>query len=691
MPDPQATATRSDENTAATGKERPAVPGRVEADAATKHTTHAMSDVDSPADTSMSLADGTATKAEQAPGDEAVQEDGGDGDGGVEEQAYTPAVTSSAERMARVQLLRDILDLLIGRSMPLLVRANETEDTPTTLQGIKERLAQGDYTSDTAIATHHLWRVGTDHPNWRKRALEKEEEDGDVVMQQAEEDAGEDEEARKKKEQTASRPTKIALYQRGSDAYLFSGSSTQDIGKDEKNDPLAKAGEIRKIAILPTPSLSQVPTMGQAVGPAVQPPIASLHRYRDWSAHRVQPVAFLDYGPYASFAPSYDINMANLSSSESARIALYKQQQRQQQQRKKQALATTAPKTLDASTTTTTAAAADEDEDEDASNIDRDPFKRHNIDLDMLTRLEAVLVEEESKKHAGMAIAATMTEQHPSPEVEAILLRNAGLLLELQVLQEERFADEYKSPKTVSELERQLAKTLEQNLAALAGKAAPRTLIASSKQQEQQEHEGASDDEQDTAATIIEAAMARLPHATPAYRGTLPPSRPFAYGSNYGTRAMHPPAATVMPGARSDASNMAQIQQQLLQQRQLQAAGTTSGRANAPITPVSYAGAGNRGGSSMHAAASSSTPANLTPQQQQQWQLLQRQQQAMATTMMMMQGNHGNVNAIRCLNCGTADSSTWRAMPGANQSAKLCNGKWQYIDDDDDAYGCDDY
>ncbi|KAI9595009.1 hypothetical protein BDF19DRAFT_423055 [Syncephalis fuscata] len=59
----------------------------------------------------------------------------------------------------------------------------------------------------------------------------------------------------------------------------------------------------------------------------------------------------------------------------------------------------------------------------------------------------------------------------------------------------------------------------------------------------------------------------------------------------------------------------------------------------------------------------------MTAQQQYQLQLLQRQQ-AMATTMMMMQGNN---NAPRCINCGVTDSSTWRAMPGANSSAKLCN------------------
>jgi hypothetical protein len=166
-------------------------------------------------------------------------------------------------------------------------------------------------------------------------------------------------------------------------------------------------------------------------------------------------VAFLDYGPYSSFAPSYDINMANLSSSESARIAIYKQQQRQQQQRKKQEQqATEAKEKLHLNDTSSrdipTSTIITKD------NIDRDLFKRHNIDIDLLTRLESELAEEESK-NAGVAIAATMNNTS-NPEIETILLKNAGLLLELQVLQEERFANEYKSPKTVSELERQLGK-----------------------------------------------------------------------------------------------------------------------------------------------------------------------------------------------------------------------------------------
>ncbi|KAI9595010.1 hypothetical protein BDF19DRAFT_423056 [Syncephalis fuscata] len=446
-----------------------------------------------------------------------------------------------------------------------------------------------------------LLRVGAEHPNWRKRSLDETVNESTVDVEKKERETDQDQlkSTPTSEDNNLQRPVKMALYQRGADAYLFSGASLLNTTEEELDENLTNVGEIRKMTILPTPSLSQVPTLGQVVGPAVQPPATSLHRYRDWSTHRVQPVAFLDYGPYSSFAPSYDVNMANLASSDSARVAIYKQQQRQKQRKKQlllekkdeKAVTTTDDSTKESDDVGTTKSVGNND-------IDKDVFKRHGIDLDLLTQLEARLIREE-KEATGLAIKAAITTTTTTTaaaaadnsndnnndnnntttrhDVETVLLKNAGLLLELQILQEERFSEEHKDPKRISELERQLAKTLQQNLVQLVEQTKPKVLIAP-----QLSEENNTQDSQ--VSNIIEQAMARLPHWTPAYRGTLPSNRPFAYGSNYGSRTAHPPAATVVPGTRSDTTNATAAQVQLLQ-RQLQA---NSAATHSPSTPVQY-------------------------------------------------------------------------------------------------------
>jgi hypothetical protein len=151
--------------------------------------------------------------------------------------------------------------------------------------------------------------------------------------------------------------------------------------------------------------------------------------------------------------------MANLAPSDSARIAIYKQERQQredrladldkQQQEKKggdgddkEEEEEKEEETSPFDDNSITAAAA-----ETIASVDYDLFRRHHIDVDALL---------------GITPSPGSTKEPitppPAQDIKAVLLQNVGLLLELQSLQEERFAQENKDPKRISELEQQLGK-----------------------------------------------------------------------------------------------------------------------------------------------------------------------------------------------------------------------------------------
>ncbi|KAI7831389.1 hypothetical protein BC939DRAFT_184864 [Gamsiella multidivaricata] len=111
---------------------------------------------------------------------------------------------------------------------------------------------------------------------------------------------------------------------------------------------------------------------------------------------------------------------------------------------------------------------------------------------------------------------------HESLAPQEAIQKNAILLYELYKMQEERFASKNQ---TVGAREKEIAAILRNSLVELASKATPSTFVT---------------------AEVITDAIRRIPYKEPAFAGTLPPTKPFAFPSN-SIRSGLPPTATGYP------------------------------------------------------------------------------------------------------------------------------------------------
>ncbi|KAG0330927.1 hypothetical protein BG004_001901 [Podila humilis] len=109
-----------------------------------------------------------------------------------------------------------------------------------------------------------------------------------------------------------------------------------------------------------------------------------------------------------------------------------------------------------------------------------------------------------------------------SRSVLEIIQKNAMLLLELNNLQEERFASKNQ---TITIREQELAAAVQNSLVFLAGKLTPSELVS---------------------VKAVEEAMRKIPHKEAAFAGSLPPTKPFAFPTN-ATRNGVPPTGTTFP------------------------------------------------------------------------------------------------------------------------------------------------
>jgi hypothetical protein len=154
----------------------------------------------------------------------------------------------------------------------------------------------------------------------------------------------------------------------------------------------------------------------------------------------------------------------------------------------------------------------------------------------------------------------------------------------------------------------------------------------------------------------IHTAMDQLPYYTPVYRGTLPPSRPFAYASNHCARMAHPLTATVVPGTRGgDAAAMT--------------------RAMLPTMTPQPTGALHPNAAAMMARTAPPHPMAL---RQYQLQLMQQQQQAAIAAMQNTTTTTSSSSV--CSNCGAPESTQWRATSNVGPNVPpLCNACGLYF------------
>lgn len=192
------------------------------------------------------------------------------------------------------------------------------------------------------------------------------------------------------------------------------------------------------------------------------------HRRVDRYEQRMVPVEMLDYGAFASFAPKYDSNSATISLESTYLAGTSKQAWRQQQ--KERARKFYGETTLDSTW-----------------------LKEQGLDPEAI--LHSLEVDDESQlEHTGDM--ATTIEQ------------NAHLLKRLADLQNERFNQHGEAGGSVSKQELKIASILEQRLQGAMAQLAPKDLVD---------------------PNTVERAMQRIPTKDPVFRGTLPPTKLFAF------------------------------------------------------------------------------------------------------------------------------------------------------------------
>jgi hypothetical protein len=214
-----------------------------------------------------------------------------------------------------------------------------------------------------------------------------------------------------------------------------------------------------------------------------------MHRRVDRYEQRMVPVEMLDYGAFASFAPKYDSNSANISFESTYLAKITKQAEREADKRRSQELYGN-------------------------STIDTTWLKDQGLDAEAILESVNGLEPKDREEKEDMA---TVIEQ------------NAHLLKRLADLQDERFNQRDPTNKPVGKEELRIGKNwlfrtcvlyyinslvtatlLQQRLHEVVGQVTPSDLVHSN---------------------AIEIAMQRIPAKDAVYRGTLPPTKLFAFSA----------------------------------------------------------------------------------------------------------------------------------------------------------------
>lgn len=191
------------------------------------------------------------------------------------------------------------------------------------------------------------------------------------------------------------------------------------------------------------------------------------HRRIDRYEQRMVPVEMLDYGAFASFAPKYDSNSATISFESTYMAKTSKQVLREDQTRRAREFYGDSP-------------------------VDAAWLQEQGLDVDAI--MDSV------KDVEG--------QNEETDDMSKTIEQNAHLLKRLAELQDERFAQQGKPGDAVNKEELKIAHALEQRLQGAISQVTPKDLVD---------------------AGSIERAMQRIPVKDPVYRGTLPPTKLFAF------------------------------------------------------------------------------------------------------------------------------------------------------------------
>ncbi|KAF9281570.1 Bromodomain containing protein 7 [Mortierella alpina] len=287
---------------------------------------------------------------------------------------------------------------------------------------------------------------------------------------------------------------KVALFQRSAEGFVFSSKA---IVKDEALDQ-----ELAKTVVVPVSSNPNPPLLQDV---SIKPRTTKLPS--DQAKKKTTGVEYFPYAPFTSFAPFIDSSDAEMNAEDTAKaydalLARYTQK-------------------LKMSST--------------GSNEDRSSKAQLESILDIAQQYQAqekgnvinesdlqFLSEEGLDVKGLLEVAQAARNDSESHTPLETIQRNAILLFELYKMQEERFASK---DQTIGAREMEIAATLRKSLLELASKVKPSQLVT---------------------AEAVENAMRKLPYKEPAFTGTLPPNKPFAFPTN-ASRSGLPATATAYP------------------------------------------------------------------------------------------------------------------------------------------------
>ncbi|KAJ3148392.1 hypothetical protein HDU89_004722 [Geranomyces variabilis] len=294
---------------------------------------------------------------------------------------------------------------------------------------------------------------------------------------------------------------KFALAQRAPDgAFFFTSASTKPLEDVPLVDDLIKVNIVpnyseHRTAVPPLKTVVHTPSI-------IYNPVSHLQRGNNPNARQIKPntpskVHFHDYGPFASFAPSYTSANATLSQTETIKL-----------RSRRAGVVILEP---------------------DVSQEEGDE-QRDEMDVDSVPPNGGVKIyrgdeDEVALQQALEDLVGPPPEQKPISAVAAVLEANLDLVAQLEEFQVDRF--DAGNGAALSEEELEIARQLTHNLHTLLDTSSPRAAIASRES--------------------VHAMMAMLHAHEPAYRGTLPTARRHAYATNLAGRAAFPVNAGVAP------------------------------------------------------------------------------------------------------------------------------------------------
>ncbi|CAO3567825.1 unnamed protein product [Mortierella alpina] len=287
---------------------------------------------------------------------------------------------------------------------------------------------------------------------------------------------------------------KVALFQRSSEGFVFSSKA---VVKDEALDQ-----ELAKTAVVPVCSNPNPPLLQDVSAKPKATKTTS-----DQTKKKTTGVEYFPYAPFTSFAPFIDSSNAEMNAEDTAKaydalMARYTQKRKM------------------------SSTGSDEDRHSKAQLESLlDIAKQHEAqgNRDEIHENDLQFLSEEGLDVKGLLEVAQATKNaHESHAPLEMIQRNAILLFELYKLQEERFGSKDQS---IGAREMEIAATLRMSLLELTSKARPSQLVT---------------------AEAVENAMRKLPYKEPAFTGTLPPNKPFAFPTN-ASRSGLPATATAYP------------------------------------------------------------------------------------------------------------------------------------------------